>query len=95
MSYQFVALGGGLCAMLRMFVNQLATFPFGAMSVNIIGSFVMGIAFVMIGPKAGSKEVLFLMIGILGGFTTSSALRWTHSSFGRRVKWDLRLAISH
>ena len=73
MSYLFVALGGGLGAMLRFFVNQLVPFPFGTMSVNVIGSFLMGIAFILIGTKVGSKEVMFLMTGLLGGFTTFSA----------------------
>ena len=68
MTYLFVALG----AMLRMFVSLLMPFPFGAMGANIIGSFAMGIAFVTIGTKVGLKEVLFLMTGILGGFTTFS-----------------------
>ena len=54
MTYLFVALG----AMLRMFVSQLVPFPFGTMSVNIIVSFAMGISFVTIGAKVGSKEVL-------------------------------------
>ena len=73
MSYLFVALGGGLGAMLRFFVNQLVPFPFGTMSVNVIGSFLMGIAFILIGANVGSKEVMFLMTGLLGGFTTFSA----------------------
>ena len=72
MSYFFVALGGGLGTILRMFVNQLVPFPFGTMSINVIGSFVMGITFVAIGAKAESKEALFLVTEILGGFTTFS-----------------------
>ena len=59
MSYLFVAFGGGLGAMLRMLVSQITLFPFGTRSANIIGCFAMGIAFVTIGAKVGSKEVLF------------------------------------
>ena len=70
MSYLFVALGGKLGAMLRMFVSQLLPFAFGTMSANIIGSFAMGIALITIRAKVGSKEALLLLKGILGGFTT-------------------------
>ena len=59
MSYLFVALGGKLGAMLRMFVSQLLPFAFGRMSANIIGSFAMGIALVTIRAKVGSKDFTF------------------------------------
>ena len=68
MSYLFDGLG----AMLRMFVSQLMPFSFGTISANIIGSSAMGISFVTIGAKVGSKEALSLMTGILSGFTTFS-----------------------
>ena len=59
MNYLFVALGGGLGAMLRMFVSQLTPFPFGTVSANIIGSFSMGIAFVTIGRNWDQKRSYF------------------------------------
>ena len=70
MSYLFVALGGGLGAMLRTFFSQLLPFAFGTMSANITGSFAMGIAFVTTRAKVGSKKASLLLKGILGGFTT-------------------------
>ena len=72
MSCFFVALGGGLGAILRLFMNQLVPFPFGTMFISVIGYFVMGITFVAIGAKAESKDVLFLITGILGGLTAIS-----------------------
>ena len=55
MSCLFVALGGGLGEMLKLFVCQPMTFPFGTKSANIIGSIANRIAFVAI----GAKEVFF------------------------------------
>ena len=72
MSCFFVALGGGLGAILRLFMNQLVPFPFGTMFISVIGYFVIGITFVAIGAKAESKDVLFLITGILGGLTAIS-----------------------
>jgi fluoride ion exporter CrcB/FEX len=59
MSYLFGALGGGLGAMLRMFVSQLTPFPFGTLSANIIGSLAMGIAFITIGRIWVQKRSYF------------------------------------
>ena len=87
MTYLFVALGEEL----RIFVSQLMPFPFGTMSANIIGSFAMGIVFITIGAKVGSKEVLFLMTGILGDFTKFFAFSlgafrlWEASKMGLAV----------
>ena len=53
------------------------TFPFGTLVINVLGSFVIGVVFVVAGPDSRiliSAEIRqFLMIGILGGFTTFSA----------------------
>ena len=72
MSDIFVSLCGGLGALLRMFVRQFMLLPFGTMSANVFGLFAMGVGFVTIGAKVGSKKTLFSMIGILGCFTTVS-----------------------
>jgi CrcB protein len=82
MTVLFVALGGALGATLRYFAVHLATrtlgpaFPYGTLSVNVIGSLMMGIAaawFLMRGQGAPSSTALFIMTGVLGGFTTFSA----------------------
>ena len=59
MSRLFVALGGSLGEMLRLFVCQPMAFPFGTKGANIIGSFANRIALVTIGAKVGSKEGFF------------------------------------
>ena len=52
-------------------------FPWGTLTVNIVGSFIMGVLAGWLAFKAGegwSQPLrLFLTTGILGGFTTFSA----------------------
>jgi CrcB protein len=50
-------------------------FPWGTLAVNIAGSLAMGILFAMLVRRAQppSGFQLFLMTGMLGGFTTFSA----------------------
>ena len=52
-----------------------AIFPYGTLAVNILGSFVLGIVYVMATGKTGMTENtrLFLGAGFCGGFTTFSA----------------------
>jgi len=50
-------------------------FPWGTMTVNVLGSFLMGLAFVLIVEKGVVPEDIkpFVMTGFLGAFTTFSA----------------------
>ncbi|HEX6850842.1 MAG TPA: fluoride efflux transporter CrcB [Candidatus Polarisedimenticolaceae bacterium] len=53
------------------------TFPVGTLAVNVLGSFAIGVIYAATGPDSRwvvSPDVRqFLMIGILGGFTTFSS----------------------
>ena len=52
------------------------SFPYGTVTVNVVGSLVMGIlaaVFIARGQGAGSPLAAFAMTGVLGGFTTFSA----------------------
>ena len=76
----WVALGGALGAVLRyLSVGALMRavgpgFPYGTMTVNIVGSFLMGVAAILILEKfGGARAWAFAMTGVLGGFTTFSA----------------------
>ena len=79
----WVGVGGALGALLRFgmtgCVNRLAAgpFPWGTLSVNLIGSFCVGlvVGFLESTASAASAETLrlFLVVGVLGGFTTFSA----------------------
>lgn len=75
----YVALGGAGGAMLRYLtglgVGRLfgAGFPLGVITVNIIGSFAMGVLAVMLAKRGLMQFSPLLMTGFLGGFTTFSA----------------------
>ena len=79
-----VALGGGIGAVARHLVNQLALrvigsgFPAGTLAVNLLGSLRMGVVVGwLVARSAGGSTTqdlrLFLATGCLGGFTTFSA----------------------
>ena len=66
-----VALGGGLGSILRYLAVAAIGAPFGTAVVNVLGSFLIGALFVVLDARAGWQ--MFLMTGVLGGFTTFSA----------------------
>jgi fluoride exporter len=78
-----VFLGGGIGAVLRHGVNIGAAralgpnYPWGTLTVNVVGSFLIGALAAFFAFKAGAAWTqhtrLFLTTGILGGFTTFSA----------------------
>lgn len=75
-----VALGGAIGAACRYLmgvgVMRLAgpsEFPVAVLSVNVIGSFLMGVFVVVAAQKGLTYLSPFVMTGILGGFTTFSA----------------------
>jgi CrcB protein len=51
-------------------------FPLGTMLVNIIGSFAIGVLMARFVAADSESARLFLVTGILGGFTTFSAFSW-------------------
>ena len=75
----WVALGGALGAVGRYLVGlSLKTasgFPWATMSVNILGSLLMGLVIGWLSRQNGGSDALrlFVAVGILGGFTTFSA----------------------
>jgi fluoride exporter len=69
-------IGGVLRYLLSQFVQTkfLSTFPFGTLTVNIIGCFLIGLVFGLTDRGNLTQEWrLFLATGLLGGFTTFSA----------------------
>ena len=80
-TYLIVFVGAGLGGTLRHGVNVAALrllgsgFPYGTLTVNIVGSLVMGLLTGYFSLKAdpGQSWQLFLTTGILGGFTTFSS----------------------
>jgi CrcB protein len=72
-----VALGGGFGAWLRYVAGRLipsGTFPFATLTINILGSFAMGLLAGWLARQGGNESMrLLLGVGVLGGFTTFSA----------------------
>lgn len=68
-----VAIGGALGASSRYLVGAMVAFPIGTLAVNIIGSFLIGVAFVVLAEKGLERWMPLVMTGFLGGFTTFSA----------------------
>src|SRR4051812_29374871 len=81
MHYLLVFLGGGLGSTLRHIVNVVGgrtlgtAFPYHTFIINITGSTVMGLiaGYLAFKGEASQPWRLFLMTGILGGYTTFSA----------------------
>ncbi|EBA10818.1 fluoride efflux transporter CrcB [Roseobacter sp. CCS2] len=68
-----VALGGALGAVLRYLVGLAVAFPMGTLAVNVIGSFAIGLVWVLLAARGLQHWLPFVMTGLLGGFTTFSA----------------------
>ena len=81
MGFLIVFLGGGIGATLRHGVNLAAArllgtaFPYATLTENVTGSTVMGLiaGYLALKGEAAASWRLFLMTGILGGYTTFSA----------------------
>ena len=75
-----IAMGGAVGALLRFWVSTAVysklgrQFPWGTLSVNVLGSFLMGfLTILLLDRLSTSPEVrAFLLIGFLGAFTTFS-----------------------
>ena len=70
-------IGGALRHLVNVWVPRVAgtNFPFHTLTVNVLGSLVMGVLAGYFALKGESSQAwrLFLTTGILGGFTTFSA----------------------
>jgi len=79
-----VAIGGAIGAVLRYLVQNWslgrvgAAFPYGTLVVNVSGAFWIGLimTFLLNHVHISPLWRVFLVTGILGGYTTFSALTW-------------------
>ena len=71
----YVFLGGGIGSIFRYGINSIFNLyvisQFGTLLVNVLGSFLFGIL-VSIGEQKSDYFNLFLLTGLLGGYTTFS-----------------------
>lgn len=76
-----VMAGGSLGSAVRYLVGNLVvhqfgpSFPWGTLSVNVVGSFLIGLVATLADESGsiGPHGRVFLVVGVLGGFTTFSA----------------------
>lgn len=101
-SLLLVALGGGAGAALRHLVSLGAlralgpNWPWGTMTVNIVGSLLMGFltAWLAFRVDGGRELRLLLGTGLLGGFTTFSAFSLETALMIERREWTAAAAYS-
>jgi fluoride exporter len=75
-----IAAGGAVGALLRYWTSTAVharlgmAFPYGTLTVNVIGSLLMGFLYVWLLERVAEGPALraFLLIGLLGAFTTFS-----------------------
>ncbi|RLD64494.1 MAG: fluoride efflux transporter CrcB [Bacteroidetes bacterium] len=95
-----IALGGGIGSVLRFLISAGVqnwfhkVFFWGTISVNIIGSFFIGIAWAIFEQNTEHENLrFFVMIGLLGGFTTFSS--FSLESFTLFKNGEIKLALSY
>ena len=99
LAYLWVAIGGALGSVSRYWVNGLisdkfgAAFPWGTLTINVTGSFVIGIIAAVASPEGRLDSqsrifaTQFLMIGICGGYTTFSSFSLQTLNLLRDRQW--------
>lgn len=98
MTWLAIAVGGALGALSRYWVYnaflKLASdrFPYATFSVNVAGSFLIGLAFVLITEQVrfGPEWRGFVTVGFLGAFTTFST--FSLDALGLLQRGDLAIA---
>jgi fluoride exporter len=97
MGFVWVALGGALGSVARYGCAALALrwfgplFPWGTLFVNVVGSFAIGALAGLTAPDGRPLVIgdtrAFLIIGVLGGFTTFSSFSLDTLSLARQGAW--------
>lgn len=97
MAYLWIAVGSALGGMARFWCSGVVarlvgeTFPWGTLTVNVVGSFVIGFFAILTGPDGrllvGTPVRQFVMIGVCGGYTTFSSFSIQTLELMRDGEW--------
>ena len=91
-------MGGAIGASLRYLAVQIiespSGFPVATLLVNVLGSFLIGICYVLILEKSMLSEIWrpILMAGFLGGLTTFSAFSLEAVAMFEDGRWQMALS---
>jgi len=93
----WIALGSALGGVLRYWCSGLIarwfgeTFPWGTIVVNVVGSLLIGLIATLSGPDGrllvGTTLRQFMMLGLLGGFTTFSSFSLQTLALAQSGEW--------
>ena len=90
-----VAVGGVLGAMLRFWVSESMpseSFPYGTMTVNLLGSVLLGVLTAAVAVNTLSEtQALLFGTGLLGAFTTMSTFSIETATLWDEQRWSALL----
>ena len=86
-----VAIGGAVGALLRFYVSESMptdTFPWGTLTVNLVGSVLLGVLTGLLASNMLSEQqALLLGVGVLGAFTTLSTFSVEAATMVDEGRW--------
>ena len=98
-NYLAIALGGAIGSMGRYWITVSMVrypphwLPLGTVSVNVLGSFIIGLVWAYLQQRNESEIIrLFVAVGVLGGFTTFSTFSLETVYFLSESEWGKALA---
>ncbi len=102
LTYLMAMLGSAIGGGSRLWVSTLVArthgveFPWGTLAVNVLGCLVVGMLGALMAPTGPWHDVgelrVFLVVGLLGGFTTFSAFSLEAVMLVQRGQWGAAIA---
>ena len=96
-AYIWITVGSALGGIARYWCSGVianafgATFPFGTLVVNVVGSFIIGFFATLTGPDGrlfvASEYRLFVTVGFCGGYTTFSSFSLQTLTLMQEREW--------